>query len=254
MGSLQDLKAAMRNSEPKMQKDVKNIRASVYDQTKNTPLEKPQTVEKTNTVASNVTAQNKERNVAINSLLQYYIRVAGSFARLNGEVLADNVIAVKSGLPEDCRKVSLESMMFVSRSFGPIMAALILNVDNARSVFAKAIGKEMDLVKVDAEDRIAFHKQAGGYDFESASQVIELGVTRYENDIELGIADNISKSLDSLSDTETSRRVDEALSSYSQRDADDIGMILSNPVYLLIAVNNNAEFLRFAVDVCNKVS
>ena len=245
MGSLQALKAAMNNANPKMSYNKDDIRQSVYDQ-----IEKTQTAAP---VKQEIASQPAETaNANIDSLLAYYINVTGSFARLNGEILTDNLLVVLEGLPADDRIVSLSSIMFVAKNFGQMTAALILNYSNIRDVFVKAIAREMDLAKLPESERKAAHMQTG-MGFADDDHKIELGITRFTTDMELIIADKMSESISLIGDTGLASEVDHALAAYTQHDADDIGAILSNPVYLLIAFNNNEAFVQDILHICESM-
>ena len=242
MGSLQDLKAAMHSSQPKMARSKEDIKQSVYEQIEKTPALSVKS-------ESNLTKSDDTATSTINSLLAYYIRITGSYARLNGEILTNNMLVVLEGLPADDRIVSLESMMFIANNFGKMTAAMILNHKNIRDVFVKAISRELDLAKLSEAERVDAHKQTGN-GFADDVHTMELGVTRFTTDMELIIADKMSESIDAIGNTRLSAEVDKILSSYSQQDADDMGAILSNPIYLLVAFNNNEEFVQEITQIC----
>lgn len=246
MGSLQDLKAAMHSSQPKMARSKEDIKQSVYEQIEKTPalsIGSAQEMDLQHTESNDMTTSD------INSLLAYYIRITGSYARLNGDMLTNNILVVLEGLPADDRIVSLESMMFIANNFGKMSAAMILNYKNIRNVFAKAIARELDLAKLSEAERVDTHRQAGN-GFADDTHTMELGVTRFATDMELIIADRMSESINAIGDTKLSAEVDKALSSYSQQDADDMGAILSNPIYLLVAFNNNERFVQEITQIC----
>lgn len=246
MGSLQDLKAAMHSSQPKMARSREDIKQSVYEQIEKTPASSVKSETKTD---SNLIKSDDTAASTINSLLAYYIRVTGSYARLNGEILTNNMLVVLEGLPADDRIVSLESMMFIANNFGKMTAAMILNHKNIRDVFVKAISRELDLAKLSEAERVDAHRQTGN-GFADDVHTMELGVTRFTTDMELIIADKMSESIDAIGNTRLSAEVDKILSSYSQQDADDMGAILSNPIYLLVAFNNNEEFVQEITQIC----
>lgn len=243
MSRLQDLKAAMKSSDVKsMKRTPEEIRQSVYDK-----IEEPKQKAEVS-VAAPAPVQETART-PVNSLLDYYIRIAGSFAHLSGDLLTQNLIVVADGLPEDVRIISLESLMYIASNFGEIIAAMVLNYKDVRKLLADTLAKELDLMK-DYDARTAFHGAAGsGFDMEAHS--IELGVTQYTPDTELIIAEAMRDSIGKISDTKLSDLVDSALATYTQQDADDMGAILSNPVYLLIAFNYNAAFVEELTDICD---
>lgn len=245
MSRLQDLKAAMKSSDTKsMKRTPEEIRQSVYDK-----IEKPKQKTETPAVAPAPVQEQISARTPVNSLLDYYIRIAGSFAHLSGDLLTQNLIVVADGLPEDVRIISLESLMYIASNFGEIIAAMVLNYKDVRKLLADTLAKELDLIK-DYDARTAFHEAAGsGFDMEAHS--IELGVTQYTPDTELIIAEAMCDSISKIADTKLSGLVDAALSSYTQQDADDMGAILSNPVYLLIAFNYNAAFVEELTNICD---
>lgn len=243
MSRLQDLKAAMKSSDVKsMKRTPEEIRQSVYDK-----IEEPK---QKAAVSSAAPAPVQETaRTPVNSLLDYYIRIAGSFAHLSGDLLTQNLIVVADGLPEDVRIISLESLMYIASNFGEIIAAMVLNYKDIRKLLADTLAKELDLMK-DYDARTAFHEAAGsGFDMEAHS--IELGVTQYTPDTELIIAEAMRDSISKISNTKLSNLVDSTLAGYTQQDADDMGAILSNPVYLLIAFNYNAAFVEELTDICD---
>lgn len=244
MSRLQDLKAAMKNSDVKsMKRTPEEIRQSVYDR-----IDKPKTEAP---VVTPATVQEPAAGTPVNSLLDYYIRIAGSFAHLSGDLLTQNLIVVADGLPEDVRTISLESLMYIASEFGEIVAAMVLNHKDVRKLLADTLVKELDLMK-DYNARIDFHEKAGcGFDMES--HCIELGVTQYTPDTELIIAEAMRDSISKISDTKLAGLVDSALATYTQQDADDMGAILSNPVYLLIAFNYNAAFVEELTNICDSM-
>lgn len=241
MSRLQDLKAAMKSSDVKsIKRTPEEIRQSVYDK-----IEEPKPKA---SVAAPAPVQETART-PVNSLLDYYIRITGSFAHLSGDLLTQNLIVVADGLPEDVRIISLESLMYIASNFGEIIAAMVLNYKDVRKLLADTLAKELDLMK-DYDARTAFHEAAGsGFDMETHS--IELGVTQYTPDTELIIAEAMRDSIDRIADTKLSGSVDAALATYTQQDADDMGAILSNPVYLLIAFNYNAAFVEELANICD---
>lgn len=243
MSRLQDLKAAMKSSDVKsMKRTPEEIRQSVYDK-----IEEPK--QKAETSVSAPASVQETVRTPVNSLLDYYIRIAGSFAHLSGDFLTQNLIVVADGLPEDVRIISLESLMYVASNFGEIIAAMVLNYKDVRKLLADTLAKELDLMK-DYDARTAFHEAASsGFDMEAHS--IELGVTQYTPDTELIIAEAMRDSINKISDTKLSGLVDSALAAYTQQDADDMGAILSNPVYLLIAFNYNAAFVEELTNICD---
>lgn len=243
MSRLQDLKAAMKSSDVKnMKRTPEEIRQSVYDKIEESK-QKAET-----SVAAPAPVQETVRT-PVNSLLDYYIRITGSFAHLSGDLLTQNLIVVADGLPEDVRIISLESLMYVASNFGEIIAAMVLNYKDVRKLLADTLAKELDLMK-DYDARTAFHEAAGsGFDMEAHS--IELGITQYTPDTELIIAEAMRDSIGKISDTKLSGLVDSALATYTQQDADDMGAILSNPVYLLIAFNYNAVFVEELTNICD---
>lgn len=243
MSRLQDLKAAMKSSDVKsMKRTPEEIRQSVYDK-----IEEPK---QKAAVSSAAPAPVQETaRTPVNSLLDYYIRIAGSFAHLSGDLLTQNLIVVADGLPEDVRIISLESLMYIASNFGEIITAMVLNYKDVRKLLADTLAKELDLMK-DYDARTAFHEAAGsGFDMEAHS--IELGVTQYTPDTELIIAEAMRDSIGKISDTKLSGLVDSVLAVYTQQDADDMGAILSNPVYLLIAFNYNAAFVEELTNICD---
>lgn len=243
MSRLQDLKAAMKSSDTKsMKRTPDEIRQSVYDK-----IEKPK--QKAETPVAVQAPVSETARTPVNSLLDYYIRIAGSFAHLSGDLLTQNLIVVADGLPEDVRIISLESLMYIASNFGEIIAAMVLNYKDVRKLLADTLAKELDLMK-DYDARVSFHEAAGsGFDMEAHS--IELGVTQYTPDTELIIAEAMRDSIGKVSDTKLSGLVDSALATYTQQDADDMGAILSNPVYLLIAFNYNAAFVEELTNICD---
>ena len=140
-------------------------------------------------------------------------------------------------------------MMFIANNFGKMTAAMILNHKNIRDVFVKAISRELDLAKLSEAERVDAHRQTGN-GFADDVHTMELGVTRFTTDMELIIADKMSESIDAIGNTRLSAEVDKILSSYSQQDADDMGAILSNPIYLLVAFNNNEAFVQEITQIC----
>lgn len=243
MSRLQDLKAAMKSSDVKsIKRTPEEIRQSVYDK-----IEGPK--QKASVLSAAPAPVQETARTPVNSLLDYYIRIAGSFAHLSGDLLTQNLIVVADGLPEDVRIISLESLMYIASNFGEIIAAMVLNYKDVRKLLADTLAKELDLMK-DYDARTAFHEAAGsGFDMETHS--IELGVTQYTPDTELIIAEAMRDSIDRIADTKLSGSVDAALATYTQQDADDMGAILSNPVYLLIAFNYNAAFVEELANICD---
>lgn len=243
MSRLQDLKAAMKSSDVKsIKRTPEEIRQSVYDK-----IEEPK--QKASVSSAAPAPVQETARTPVNSLLDYYIRIAGSFAHLSGDLLTQNLIVVADGLPEDVRIISLESLMYIASNFGEIIAAMVLNYKDVRKLLADTLAKELDLMK-DYDARTAFHEAAGsGFDMEAHS--IELGVTQYAPDTELIIAEAMRDSIGKISDTKLSGLVDSALAAYTQQDADDMGAILSNPVYLLIAFNYNAAFFEELTNICD---
>lgn len=241
MSRLQDLKAAMKSSDVKsIKRTPEEIRQSVYDK-----IEEP----KPKASATAPAPVSETARTPVNSLLDYYIRITGSFAHLSGDLLTQNLIVVADGLPEDVRIISLESLMYIASNFGEIIAAMVLNYKDVRKLLADTLAKELDLMK-DYDARTAFHEAAGsGFDMETHS--IELGVTQYTPDTELIIAEAMRDSIDRIADTKLSGSVDAALATYTQQNADDMGAILSNPVYLLIAFNYNAAFVEELANICD---
>lgn len=243
MSRLQDLKAAMKSSDVKsIKRTPEEIRQSVYDK-----IEEPK--QKASVSSAAPAPVQETARTPVNSLLDYYIRITGSFAHLSGDLLTQNLIVVADGLPEDVRIISLESLMYIASNFGEIIAAMVLNYKDVRKLLADTLAKELDLMK-DYDARTAFHEAAGsGFDMETHS--IELGVTQYTPDTELIIAEAMRDSIDRIADTKLSGSVDAALATYTQQDADDMGAILSNPVYLLIAFNYNAAFVEELANICD---
>lgn len=243
MSRLQDLRAALQNSDT----TDSTIRRSVYEQVNATPAMqevKPAEKKQEPVVAPEVTEEPQH----INSLLKYYIRVAGSFSRLNGDMLTQNLLVVSSGLPEDVRVISLESFMWLAGHFGELTAAMILNHRDIQQVVVDALSKELDLIKLADADRLAAH-DAAGYPYDLEKHYMELGLTEFTSETQLMIVERISQSINALSDTKLSNAVDTVLDSYEQKDADDLGAILSNPIYLLIACNYNAAFMASLSDI-----
>lgn len=192
----------------------------------------------------------------VDSLLDFYLRLVSPYAKLNGRLVNDNLRIVQNGLPDDVRTMSLESFMFIANRFGLITAALILNHQDCRRVFADAIGKECDALKLSPKDRKDMHtvlSQNGG-DYSSHTHLMELGFTTYDPDTELTIMEHMSNSFQGYSDSSLQANVDQAFETYSEQDAEDIGAILSNPVYLLIAFNHNMGFVRAVDALCKDVA
>lgn len=246
MSRLQDLKTALQNVEPKAGSE--NIRRSVYEQVEQTPAAREAGAR---TVVPILPAPERTPS-DVNSLLSYYIRMTGSFARLNGDMLTQNLLVVASGLPEDVRLVSLESLMWIAGHFGEWTAAMILNHRDIQQKTVDALTGELALLQVSAEEREAAHKKAG-LPFDLQTHCMELGLTEFTTETQLLIAQHCDESLRELANTELSAAVDEKLASYEQKDADDLGGILSNPVYLLIACNYNTSFMAELSDILSDV-
>lgn len=248
MSRLQDLKAAMKSSDVKSMKHTpEEVRQSVYDK-----IDAPKRKAETPVAAPAPVQKPAAARTPVNSLLDYYIRITGSFAHLSGDLLTQNLIVVADGLPEDVRIISLESLMYIASNFGEIIAALVLDYNHVRKLLADTLAKELDLMK-DYDARVAFHEEAGfGFDMEAHS--IELGVTQYTADTELIIAEAMRDSISKISDSKLSGLVDSALDTYTQQDADDMGAILSNPIYLLIAFNYNAAFVEELTNICESMT
>ena len=239
MSRLQDLRKALQSDDASAKTNT--VRRSVYEQVNATPaMQEAKPVIAKTEIKDEAPAVTESQ--PISSLLEYYIRVTGSFARLNGDMLTQNLLVVANGLPEDVRVISLESVMWLAGNFGKLTAAMILNHQDIQQVVVDALGKELDLIKADAEHRLAEHG-AVGYPFDLEKHCIELGLTEFTSETELMIVERISQSINALSDTKVSKAVDDVLETYEQKHADDLGAILSNPVYLLIACNYNAAFM-----------
>jgi hypothetical protein len=268
MGRLDDLKAAMNGSNGKMKHDLSAVDTSVLNKT-SAPVA-PKVAPAVNAQPVHIMsseeryplkpaperpepqpAQTENRN-EVDSLYDFYIRIASTFGRLSLETLQQNELMVLQGLPDDDRKVSLESLMFIGNHFGDMIAALILNYKNIREVFANALGNELDLIKVSAEQRVAAHEKAGGYGFDDNDHPITLGVSRYTQAIELNIVGVMRDSMSVINNTELSKAINTAFeTNYEQADADDVGALLSNPIFLLVLFNNNASFVYEVSQICD---
>ena len=131
MGRLQDLRKALQSDDASAKTNT--VRRSVYEQVNATPAmqESKPVIAKTE-IKDEAPAVTESQ--PISSLLEYYIRVTGSFARLNGDMLTQNLLVVANGLPEDVRVISLESVMWLAGNFGKLTAAMILNHQDARQL------------------------------------------------------------------------------------------------------------------------
>lgn len=238
MSRLQELRAALQNNDTSSVSDT--VYRSVYDQVKSVT----DTSQSTKAVKTEQIVTPQETPVAVRSLLDYYIRVTGSFARLSGDMLTQNILVTMSGLPEDVRVISLESIMWLAGHFGELMAALILNYENIQQVVIDALSNELDLLKLSQEERVKRHDTDEYPMFDLNNHCMELGLTEFTTETQLMIAERITESIHAFDNTELSKSVDQALSLYEQKDADDIGAILSNPVYLLIICNYNGIFMN----------
>lgn len=237
MGRLDDLKAAMNSSGMRMGRDINAVRESVYGQVAATPMAR-QAGPAQETLPGEGGAQ-------VNTLLDFYISIAGSFCRLNGTVLVNNILVVLQGLPEDIRDVSLESAVFAARHMGDLLAAMVLDYHGIRGVLADAVSKELDLVKLSAADRAAAHGKLGGYVFDQRTHGIEMGVSAYGADVANQLAEAVVAGMDAITGTKLMDAVDARLGGgYAQKDADEVGMVLSNPVYLMVLLNHNAGFVK----------
>lgn len=240
MSRLQDLRAALQSDDVPMKPG--GVRRSVYEQAQPAPAMQKLPEPDTRTVPLQEEVQK------VSSLLSYYISTAGVFARLSGDMLTQNLLVVSHGLPEDVRMVSLESLMWIAGHFGELVSALILNHGDIRSETVDALSLELGLLRLDRDSRMAAHDRTG-HPFGPDSHCMELGLTEFTPDTQLAVAGRITESIRSLSGTKLADAVDGALASYGQEDADDMGAILSNPVYLLIVCNYNAGFMAKLADI-----
>lgn len=247
MSRLQDLKTALQAAGPKAGSE--DIRRSVYEQVEKTPAA-GEAVAKT--VVPVLPAPEREPSGNVTSLLAYYIRVTGSFARLSGDMLTQNLLVVENGLPEDVRLVSLESLMWIAGHFGEWTAAMILDHKDIRQKTVDALTRELALLQVSREEREAAHQEAG-LPFDLQTHCMELGLTEFTKETQLFIAQHCDESIRGLAGTELSAAVDERLASYEQKDADDLGGILSNPVYLLMLCNYNTSFMAELSEILSDV-
>lgn len=249
MGRLDELKAAMNGSNNKMGHDLGSVDTSALgNQTQQAPAGQSSAQP---ALAVAVPERQAPANNGVDSLYEFYIRMASTFGRLHEEVLQQNQLVVVQGLPADVRKVSLESLMFIAEHFGDLMAALILNYKDVRNIFANALGQELDLLKISADQRKIEHGKNGGYGFDDNDHPIELGISRFTESMELQVVGVMHKSMSVINNTKLSAAIDSAFeNNYEQSDADDIGALLSNPVFLLVLFNNNASFVSQVAHIC----
>lgn len=252
MGRLDDLKAAMSGTNAKMGHDLGSVDTSILNKSQQAS-ETPMTL-----MQAKVQTSDAETNIAttadsgVNSLYDFYVQIASSFSRMHEEVLQQNRLVILRGLPDDVRKVSLESMMFIANHFGYLMTALILNYRDIRNVFANALSEELDLMKVSADQRKVAHEKNGGYGFDDHDHPIELGISRFTQSIELSVVGTMHSSMNVINNTKLASAIDDAFENkYEQKDADDIGALLSNPVFLLVLFNNNATFVYQVSQICD---
>lgn len=238
MAGLQDLKAALTES----------VSASAINKQSESVLNfsderKPVKEKRTDTTVS---TNN------INTLFDYYLYVCSSFCRMNGQLLTDGQIAVKSNLPTDMRTVCLDEMLFISKSFGKMLVLLILDYSGARKLFADAIAIECDLAKVSYDDRQMQREKFGFPDFDFDYYTVSLGTSWYVSDMEMQFASQMADSIKSM-DKSITNIVDDKFLTFTQTDADDIGVILSNPIYLLSAFYHNGMFVERVKRLCNSL-
>lgn len=245
MGSLQDIKAAINNTDSHMGHSADDIKSSVYDMA--APVRKAvvQTVGHDPVPVQEYPA---------GSTLAFYTGIAESYCRLSREFIDDNVAAIYQGLPDDERMVSLEACMFIASRAGFITAALILDYKGCRDMFINVLSSELDLLQLPYDARAAHRVKSGNARDIGFSHVIELGSTVYTPEILSGIALEVRRSIDAISGTDLSAAVDAKFAGYTQEDADMVGLIMSNPVYLLVAFNNNAVFLHAVTSMCEDIA
>ncbi len=237
MGRLSDIKTALNVSNETMEESNRSgVQRSVYEASTQ-PVERSK-----NLGGESVTPQVAQSGTPVDSVLGAYTRITGSYCNLQESMIAENIQVIRAGLPDDIRMVSLDSVMFAAEHFAEVTAGLILNHDNCRTVFTEFILSEIDLLSKDEAERVKIHKELGDMSGFSATRQIELGVTRYSADVELEIMRVVNEGFDKISDTALSAAVDGALGTMTEDDRNDVGAILSNPIPLLIALNNNSSF------------
>lgn len=255
MGRLDALKAAMIGANAKMGHDLGSVDTSVLNKSQQAP-EKPvdliQDNTKTPAAETDTPVASATAKGGVDSLYDFYVQIASSFSRMHEEVLQQNQLVVLRGLPDDVRKVSLESMMFIANHFGYLMAALILDYKDIRNVFTNALLEELDLLEVSADQRKIAHEKNGGYGFDDNDHPVELGISRFTQSIELNIVGAMRSSMSVINNTKLADAIDDAFENkYEQKDADDLGALLSNPVFLLVVLNNNATFVYQVAQICD---
>lgn len=251
MGRLDDLKAAMNGASDKMGHDLSSIDMSVLNKETASSVTMSD-VQKSTTKRPPAQEAWFEERPPVDSLYNFYIRIASLVSRLSLEMLKQDELMMSQNLPDDVRKVSLESLLFIGHHFGDLIAALILNYKDIRKVIRNALIIELDLMKRFDWQRVAAHEKAGGYYFDSNDYPITLGISRYTPAIELEIIGLMRDSMSVINNTKLSQMVGAAFDTdYDQDDADDVGVLLSIPILLLVLFNNNASFVHEVSQICD---
>lgn len=251
MGRLDDLKVAMNGASDKMGHNLSSAYMSVLNKETALPVTMSD-VQKSATTRSSAQETWFEERPPVDSLYNFYIRITSLVSRLSLEMLKRDELMMLQDLLDYVREVSLESLLFIGHHFGDLIAALILNYKDIRKVIRNALITELDLMKVSVKQRVAAHEKAGGYYFDSNDYPITLGISRYTPAIELEIIGLMRDSMSVINNTKLSQAINSAFDTYYDQDgADDVGVLLSSPILLLVLFNNNASFVHKVSQICD---
>ena len=251
MGRLDDLKTAMNGTSDKMGHNLSSAYMSVLNKEVTSPVTISD-VQKSALERPRAQETWFEERPPVDSLYNFYIRITSLVSRLSLEMLKQDELMVSQNLPDDVRKVSLKSLLFIGHHFGDLIAALILNYKDIRKVIRNALIMELDLMKVSDRQRAATYEKAGGYYFDSNDYPITLGISRYTPAIEFEIIGLMRDSMSVINNTKLSQMVGAAFDTdYDQDGADDVGILLSSPILLLVLFNNNASFVHKVSQICD---
>lgn len=184
------------------------------------------------------------------TIFNSYYDICFTICRPDADVINSNKTTAISNLLDFERYISLESVVFISRNFAILFAALILNFKNIRQVMMNAITNEINIDDMPSDKKEAFRMQQNGNVTLNGSHFIELGISIFTDEILHDLYNNVIENFGKV--TATHKLTDDtesAVEHMSMADKCDLSTIVSNYVYLLRAFNNNVVFFKQVSDI-----
>lgn len=179
------------------------------------------------------------------SILDLYLSIANSVAPLDHDLVKANLTIAIKDLPEDERKVSLESAMFIANNAGPLFGMIIRNFKNCRNLILDAINTEVEMDDLPVDKRAARRSEIRHAESTvPVEHFMEIGVSVFSPNMLYELLQYAINSFGSRVDSRMSSDTDSCLAVLTDDDKTTVSLIFSNFMFIIRALNNNPAFFN----------